>query len=62
MPKCRMCGTPTQLHVNGVPICPECFDPTEEGKERLRAYMPEAHRSAMLGSSENQNRPVDYNG
>jgi hypothetical protein len=55
MPKCRVCGNPTQLHINGVPICSECLEPTEEGKERLRAYMPEAHKSAMPGSSENQN-------
>ena len=33
MPSCSVCGRETSLHVNGVPICPECDKPVI-GKER----------------------------
>ena len=33
MPSCSVCSRETDLHVNGVPICPECDKPVI-GKER----------------------------
>jgi hypothetical protein len=34
MPECSRCKVETQLHVNGVPVCPDCDDAANPAQKK----------------------------
>lgn len=47
MPRCALCGSETQLYVDGVPLCPD------------RSERQEKRERARLSRSDPFDRPVD---
>jgi hypothetical protein len=58
MAECSRCKVETQLHINGIPVCPDCDDPAirsqerQAGRELAKAAYSTRHSVEIPGSTD----------